>query len=155
MQWTKEEFGGFSAGIPWQLPQRDYPEKNVMLQDQDPDSLLNTYRQLIHLHVGTPALATGDFWPLTVKGAGIAAYIRRSGDNIVLVMINFDKTPAGPFSLTLDSSDLPGGAYQLTTLFGTPPAPAATLTIDNGVIVDYQPFTEIPAQTGYIFKLER
>ena len=155
MQWTNEEFGGFSAGIPWQLPQRDYPEKNVMLQDQDPDSLLNTYRQLIHLHVGTPALATGDFWPLTVKGAGIAAYIRRSGDDIVVVMINFDKTPAGPFSLTLDSSDLPNGTYQLTALFGTPPAPAAPLRIDNGVIVDYQPFTEIPAQTGYIFKLER
>jgi hypothetical protein len=70
-------------------------------------------------------------------------------------MINFDKTPAGPFSLTLDSSDLPNGTYQLTALFGTPPAPAAPLRIDNGVIVDYQPFTEIPAQTGYIFKLER
>lgn len=155
MQWTKEEFGGFSGGIPWQQPQSDYPVKNVMLQDQDPESLLNTYRQLIHLHVNTPALATGDFWPLTANGASVAAYIRRSGEDMVLVVINFDKIPTPPFTLSSGESDLPAGTYQVTALFGTPPAPPVPLTIADGRIVEYQPGIEIPAQTGYIFRLER
>ncbi|MGQ9773656.1 alpha-amylase family glycosyl hydrolase [Chloroflexus sp.] len=155
MQWTKEEFGGFSAGIPWQQPQSDYPVKNVMLQDQDPESLLNTYRQLIHLHVNTPALATGDFWPLTANGAGVAAYIRRSGEDMVLVVINFDKVPTPPFTLSSGESDLPAGTYQVTALFGTPPAPPVPLTIADGRIVEDQPGIEILAQTGYIFRLER
>ncbi|WP_298402140.1 alpha-amylase family glycosyl hydrolase [uncultured Chloroflexus sp.] len=155
MQWTKEEFGGFTSGFPWQMPQLDYPSKNVMLQDEDPDSLLNTYRQLIHLHINTPALATGDFIPLQAKGDDIAAYIRRSGDDIVMVIINFDAIPTEPFTLSLSESDLPDGTYQLVSLYGMPPAPPAPLTISNGAIVEYQPFTEIPAQTGYILKVER
>ncbi|MFN3373030.1 MAG: alpha-amylase family glycosyl hydrolase, partial [Chloroflexus sp.] len=142
MQWTKEEFGGFTSGFPWQMPQLDYPSKNVMLQDEDPDSLLNTYRQLIHLHINTPALATGDFIPLQAKGDDIAAYIRRSGDDIVMVIINFDAIPTEPFTLSLSGSDLPDGTYQLASLSGTPPAPPAPLTVSNGAIVEYQPFTE-------------
>ncbi len=155
MQWTKEEFGGFTSGIPWQPPQNDYPVKNVMLQDEDPDSLLNAYRRLIHLHINTPALAVGDFLPVQANGDDLAAYIRRSGDDITLVIINFDAIPTEPFTLSLSGSDLPAGAYQLVALYGTPPAPAAPLTISNGGFVDYQPFSEIPAQTGYVLKLER
>lgn len=156
MQWSKEEFGMFTSGFPWQMPQLDYPTKNVMLQDADPDSLLNTYRQLIHLHINTPALASGDFIPVQVSGDDIAAYLRRNGDDIVLVLINFDTVPTEPFTLTLGESELPEGTYQLQSLYGTPPAPPAPLTISrNGTFADYRPLAEMPAQTGYILKLER
>ncbi|MGC8798915.1 MAG: alpha-amylase family glycosyl hydrolase [Chloroflexus sp.] len=155
MQWTKEEFGSFTSGFPWQLPQPDYPVKNVMLQDEDPDSLLNAYRQLIHLHINTPALAHGDLIPLQANGDDVAAYIRRSGDDLVLVIINFDVTSTEPFTLTVSGSDLPTGTYRLRPLYGTPPTTPAPLTISDGAIIDYQPFSEIPAQTGYILKLER
>jgi len=44
MQWDAS--GGFTTGRPW-LPMVDPHERNVTDQREDPDSLLNLYRNLI------------------------------------------------------------------------------------------------------------
>ncbi|NNJ11697.1 alpha-amylase [Chloroflexales bacterium ZM16-3] len=150
MQWADGAGGGFTSGAPWEPPQDDAATKNVASQDGDPGSLLNTYRTLINLHVGTPALATGDFTPLEAKG--LAAFIRSQGDSRVLVVINFDSDPASGFSLGAAASGLPAGIYQLTPIYGPPSGAPAALTVgDGGSFAGYAPLAEIPPQTGYIF----
>jgi alpha-glucosidase len=46
MQWDASPNGGFTTGTPW-LPPIDPAERNVEAQREDPDSLLNLYRDLI------------------------------------------------------------------------------------------------------------
>jgi alpha-glucosidase len=48
MQWDRSAHGGFTTGEPW-LPAVDPKEKNVESQREDPDSLLEYYRELIGL----------------------------------------------------------------------------------------------------------
>lgn len=154
MQWTREEFGGFTAGVPWRPPQSDYPVKNVAAQEDDPGSLLNTYRDLVHLHVGTPALATGDFTALTANNGSVAVFLRQSGDDRVLVLINFDRAPVEGLTLDLEASGLPAGEYVLAPLYGAPESEPARLSVGSGGAVQgYTPLPVIPAQTGYILRL--
>ena len=156
MQWTGEVGAGFSSGTPWRKPQPDYPEKHVAAQDADPASLLNAYRELVQLHVRTPALATGEFVPLSADNSSVAAFLRISGDDIALVLINFDKLPAAGVRLDLAQSALPAGSYTLAPLFGAPEGEAAPLVIGpDGTATGYAPLANIPARTGYIFKLTR
>jgi alpha-amylase len=156
MQWTREEGAGFTSGVPWIQPQQDYPEKNVAAQDADPGSLLSTYRELVHLHVGTPALAAGDFVPLASDNSSVAAFLRVSGDDAVLVLINFDKTPAEGLRLDLAGGPLQPGTYQLEALFGAPDAAPAPLVVgDGGAVAGYTPLATVPAQAGFIFRLTR
>lgn len=156
MQWTREEGAGFTAGVPWIQPQQDYPEKNVAAQDADPDSLLNTYRELVHLHVATSALAMGDFVPLVADNSSVAAFLRVSGQDAALVLINFDKTPAENLRLDLAGGPLQPGTYTLEALFGAPDAAPAPLVVgEDGAVAGYTPLATIPAQTGFIFRLSR
>jgi glycosidase len=47
MQWSREKNAGFTEGTPWFPVNRNYTDINVEVQDKDPDSLLNFYRDLI------------------------------------------------------------------------------------------------------------
>jgi alpha-amylase len=153
MQWSGEANGGFTTGTPWQAFQNDYESKHVAAQNADPASLLNMYRELIHLHIATPALANGNFIPLESDNSSVAGFLRRSGEQLVLVLINFDKAPAENVSFTLPSSDLPAGTYNLNTLFGE--GTAAALTIgEGGSVSGYVPLASLPAQTGFVWSNE-
>lgn len=65
---------------------------------KDPHDLKPLYRALIHLRQEVPALAAGDFQPVSVagEGSGAAYAFRRDlpGADSAVVMINFGDTPA-------------------------------------------------------------
>lgn len=152
MQWTREEGAGFTAGVPWRQPQLDYPVKNVMAQEGDPGSLLSLYRELVHLHVNTPALATGDYAALTADSPAVAAFVRQSGEDRALVLINFGDEAAA-LTLAAGPGTLPAGAYALEPLLGDG-AGAAPLTVAaDGSVAGFSPLASIPAQSGLIFRL--
>jgi alpha-amylase len=150
MQWAGDEKGGFTTGTPWQTFQKDVATKNVAAQADDPDSLLSLYRELIHLHVATPALANGDFIPLESSSGSVAGFLRRADDELALVVLNFSKDPAENVSFTLAASDLPAGEYTLTTLYGEGNATALTVG-EGGTIAAYTPLASLPARSGFIF----
>ncbi len=154
MQWTREEMAGFTAGIPWRQPQPDYPVKNVMAQAGDPDSLLSTYRELVHLHVATPALATGEYAALAADDPALAAFVRWRGADAALVLINFGDEPLRGAALDAAASGLAPGTYALEPLFGAPAGQAAPLTVGpGGAIAGYRFAPEIPARSGMILRL--
>lgn len=154
MQWTNAENGGFSSGRPWEALQSNYREVNVAAQASDANSLLSHYRKLISLHTTTPALAQGDLVKLEASQNTVAAYLRQTDDQTVLVVLNFSRKPVSAASLNLETSTLAPGTYQLEPLLGD--QPGAQLAVgDNGSVVNYAPLPTLAPQTGYIFKLSQ
>lgn len=154
MQWTAEEGGGFTVGQPWQPFQRNYAQVNVATQDADPDSLLNLYRQLVHLHTAQPALARGDLTVLASSNAAVAAFLRQVDDEAILVVLNFGDKPLDQVALTVAQSGLAAGRYTLESLLGS--ADATPLTVEaGGALTNYVPLPSLAPRTGYIFKLQR
>lgn len=155
MQWSAAEHtGGFTTGQPWETMQDDYREVNVAVEDGDPTSLLNLYRQLIHLHTSHSALAQGDFTALKASDGAVAAYLRQSGDETLLVVLNFSPQAVGGATIALEQSALAAGSYTLEPLLGDQPGAPLTVT-GGGSITGYAPLATLAPRTGYIFKLSR
>ena len=155
MQWTADDLtGGFTAGKPWENLQKNYKDVNVAAQDGDPNSLLNLYRKLIHLQTAHPALGQGSFTPLEASDRSVAAFLRQTDDEAVLVVLNFNKAEGSGVTLSLDKSALVAGSYKLEPLLGE--QPGADLTVgDGGSIKDYTPLPSLAPRTGYILKLSQ
>ncbi|MFT5143416.1 MAG: alpha-glucosidase, partial [Thalassolituus oleivorans] len=61
MQWQAGQTGGFTTGVPWLPVSSDGAFRNVLLQTDEPDSLLNLYRRLLRLRRKHPSLHRGTF----------------------------------------------------------------------------------------------
>ncbi|MHC4463758.1 MAG: alpha-amylase family glycosyl hydrolase [Planctomycetota bacterium] len=92
MQWDDSPNAGFSPpGVETWLPlATNYREVNVAVQQRDPMSTLNFYKTLLKLRREMPALQIGDFTFVEDVPAGIMAYIRSSGGQRLLVIINYE-----------------------------------------------------------------
>jgi len=92
MQWSTVDNAGFSTpGVKTWLPvQSNYPEINVESSQKDPNSLLNVYRQLLKIKKENQAINHGalEIWEDNLP-SGILAYTRKSGNEEVLVVLNF------------------------------------------------------------------
>lgn len=118
MQWSSAESGGFTDGIPWEQLNSNWNETNVERQENDPDSLLNWYRQLINLRSAHPALSVGDYAAFSSNCRTIYATLRKLGDEIVLTVINIGNTEVQNCSITLDALDFGSGVWQVQDLWG-------------------------------------
>ena len=93
MQWDASEYAGFSNHKPWLPLARDHARENVALLDADPQSILSFTRALIALRRKLPALSAGDYVPVKAEG-DLLAYVRRSADSAVIVVLNLGAKPA-------------------------------------------------------------
>jgi len=89
MQWSSAASGGFTTGEPWEGLQPDWRTKNVSAQDGDRNSLLNHYRRLIHFRNAHPALSHGQMVVGSTSDSRTAAFVRRAGGEVMLVVVNF------------------------------------------------------------------
>jgi len=89
MQWDDIPFAGFSTVEPWLPVHPNYHQRNVAVQREDPDSLLNFTRKLIALRKEYLALRRGEFVPLTGKPRQALVYLRRTDSQTVLIILNF------------------------------------------------------------------
>jgi alpha-amylase len=154
MQWEAGPGAGFTAGRPWEAPQPDAATVHVAAQDGDDSSLLNLYRQLIRLRLGTPALARGGFTALEARGdPALAAFVRQQGGQAVLVVINWSDRPLGRVDVAVATSDLEPGTYRLTPVFGS--APATELVVEPGGLIAGSTVAEsLAPYAGAVFALE-
>ncbi len=151
MQWNAEPQAGFTTGQPWEPVNAFYAERNVANQDEDPDSLLNHYRQLVRLRNEHVALRTGA--PLLVESGvdQVYALLRHSEDETLLVLINLGDEPVSDYNLSLSSGPL-AGAYQAVTLLGEGD-PAGFTANSRGGLDAYQPLPTLPAGSTVILQL--
>ncbi len=94
MQWSNSPNGGFSSAqiTPWLPVNPNFSEGiNVKDQNEDPLSLLNFYRRLIHFRRQSPALIAGDYHPLLEKSRDTLAFLRTDKSQTLLVIMNFSE----------------------------------------------------------------
>jgi glycosidase len=111
MHWARGPAAGFTSGKPWETLQPDSLTANVAAQDRAANSLLNLYRQLMHLRATNPALKSGELVPVATGNESVLAYIRKKGSREVLVVANLGPRPAPVFALP--------GRYRLRSLIGS------------------------------------
>jgi len=152
MQWSGEENAGLSGSRPWRSPDANYPQVNVALQENDSDSLLSHYRELIQLRKAHAALRTGQTILLETGNSGVYAILRSEGDEHLLVLANLTGSAIEDYALTLNDEVFPDGAIIPKTLFGDKQGVQAT--ISNKRFKDYKPLGELPPYQAFVFQLK-
>jgi maltose alpha-D-glucosyltransferase / alpha-amylase len=111
MQWSADRNAGFSTADfarlyapPVMDPLYGYAAVNVEAQRRDPSSLFHWLRRLIAVRKRTPALARGGLELLEPANRKVLAFVRRLGDEIILVAANLSRT-AQPVELDLSTFD--------------------------------------------------
>jgi len=91
MQWTNEEFGGFSQAKPWLEMNNRRDGINVAVEEADDNSVLAYYRDMNHVRMDKTwhdVIIDGDFTPITNVPDDVIAYQRQEGDRKLTVLIN-------------------------------------------------------------------
>jgi glycosidase len=88
MQWDESDNAGFSSGKPWLGINKNYKYINYALQKNDPDSVLNFYRELIALRKGNKCLVHGEFLPVYADNR-IIIYQRKLDNETYTIALNF------------------------------------------------------------------
>ncbi len=115
MQWDGSPNAGFTQGTPWLPVPPSYKTHNVAVESKDPDSILRFYQHLLALRHQDPALLEGDYVDLKPNNEALLAYLRRFGDESVLVVLNMSGKPQ-TVSLNV--------AGRQTTLLSSPGPPS-------------------------------
>lgn len=94
MQWDASPNAGFSSATPWLPVPETAAIVNVQAQREDPDSLLNWYKNLIKLKKTMPSLARGTNTMLDVNNDKVLSWSRQAvGSAPVVVAVNFTAEP--------------------------------------------------------------
>jgi alpha-glucosidase len=138
MRWSPGPQAGFSVTEPW-LPtgvDSDTDTGNVESQTEQPASMLSLYRRLVALRRSEPALTLGSYAGLALDPHCVS-FLRRSGQDRVLVVLNFS---AEPRSVTLPveassgrvllSTDIERDSGRLNGLAQLRPAEAIVVKLD-------------------------
>ncbi|HEY9683192.1 MAG TPA: alpha-glucosidase [Oculatellaceae cyanobacterium] len=94
MQWSDSLNAGFSPHRPWLPVALNYPTHNVQYEQRDKSSILHFYENLITLRRTRQALLHGSYEPVNANNESVVAYIRKSGKDRVLVLMNMSSKDA-------------------------------------------------------------
>ena len=89
VQWSAEQYAGFSTAVPWFYVNDNYTKINVAAQDDDPDSLLNFYRRLLRFRKETPVAIWGDYREHRPEDKNFYVYERNHEGQRLLVICSF------------------------------------------------------------------
>jgi alpha-glucosidase len=106
MQWSNKPNAGFSpADVETWLPVNPNHRDGINVRDQqhNPSSLLNYYKHLLQVRKNSPALTEGEYIPLNNTAKDHFAFLRKSAEQTVLVILNFSAK-----KLELDFSRIKG-----------------------------------------------
>ncbi|MDF1487685.1 alpha,alpha-phosphotrehalase [Tessaracoccus caeni] len=91
MQWSDGSGAGFTSGTPWLKP-TNQDRINVAVEEAG-GRILPYYRRLIELRKSHPIIAEGTFAPYEPGHPSVMAYLRRLGEQRLLVVCNFYGEP--------------------------------------------------------------
>lgn len=89
MQWSAENYAGFSTVEPWISIPDNYKKINVYAEENDPNSILNFYRKLIQLRKDNKIISEGEIEFIEKKNPSVLAYKRTLNDETIIVICNF------------------------------------------------------------------
>ena len=76
MQWSAEDFAGFSTNQPWLMINPNYPVLNVEDQEEDPTSILQFYKKMIRIRRAHMGLIYGSFIEHLTEHSQVYSYER-------------------------------------------------------------------------------
>ena len=105
MVWSSNaEHGGFSSGKPWLPVSEAHAARSADVQEADPKSMLNFYRDMIAYRKTNPALVKGTF-EIVGDDETYLAILREFGDQRIFVAFNLSDNTR--------EVDLPGGDWVI------------------------------------------
>ena len=93
-QWTGGENAGFTSGKPWLRINPNYRDINLKRQKSDPESVYSYYRKLTALRRDPrykETLVWGDLIPYMEDTHNVFSYFRKSEDQTILIIANYQK----------------------------------------------------------------
>ncbi len=141
MQWSDDPNGGFTTGTPCRALDQKYVTANVAVEENDANSLLNSYKQLIALRNAHPALMEGDYTVVKSSNKGIYTALRQSKSETVLIVINLSKSEISDVTLSWEGAGLSDGNYTLTNIMGN--LNANPFIVSSSKVSSYNPIDSI------------
>ena len=89
LQWNNLQFAGFSTNKPWIDLNSNYEKINVESEEDNPDSILNYYREIIRIRKNNLTLVYGDFLDLEPDNEKLYIYKRWDKQKTFVVILNF------------------------------------------------------------------
>jgi hypothetical protein len=148
MQWNTGPNAGFSTATPWRAVGSNFMSNNVATMSEQPSSLLNHYKRLVHLRNQHDALRRGVYLPAQNSAVACLSYARRYGQDVKVVVHNLGLNSAQP-SISLAASTLTPGTYYVNDLYSE--TNLGTINIDeNGGFADWQPDVALSGNATWI-----
>jgi oligo-1,6-glucosidase len=89
MQWSNDEYAGYSTVKPWLKVNANYEWLNVEANKKDDDSILNYYKKLLAIRKKESLVIDGNYIDLFPKHKEIYAYMRTGTKEKLLVVANY------------------------------------------------------------------
>ncbi len=151
MQWDGSANAGFTTGTPWEALNNDTSTVNVAALEEDPDSLFNHYRSLVHLREDYEALRSGEMALVESSTTQVYAFLRYTEGEAVLVLVNLSSAAIGDYKLSLAESPL-SGSLQASLSLGEGEVTVPSLNASGGFDA-YQPLPELAPYGSYVIRL--
>jgi glycosidase len=116
MQWTGGAHAGFTNGNPWIGVGGGYTVNNVANMEDNPSSLLSTYRELVHLRNEEEALRRGYLLDVQSGSEKILSYARILEEEALVMVANLNFSSFFNTAFHLPVSSLPAGEYRITEI---------------------------------------
>ncbi len=88
-QWDSSANAGFTTGIPWIAVNKNYKAINAAEEENDANSCLNYFRQVVKLRKDNPVLVYGKYALLDKDNPNVYAYTREMNGKKFLILLNF------------------------------------------------------------------
>jgi glycosidase len=152
MQWSGGQNAGFSTHLAWLPPGSGYETLNVQNERGKTLTLLTHYQKLIALRNRYAVIRRGEVFIPTTSQSRLYSSFSVLDNEAVLVIINLsDSTFVNP-KVSMSSSSLPSGVYQVTDLFGNASAQQVVINASGG-FENFAPAAQILPFGTLIFRL--
>jgi alpha-amylase len=148
-QWDEtERTAPFMAGKNCRTNEAEF---NLATQVDDPDSLFNHYRTLIHLRNDHSALRVGDITTVHSASTHVYSFIRHNATETLLVLANLSDESVSDYALTLETGSLAEvSTINLILGQGEPTAPTVNAA---GGFDGYTPLPELAPYSTTVIQL--
>ncbi|WHX98212.1 alpha,alpha-phosphotrehalase [Neobacillus sp. DY30] len=105
VQWNSSKHAGFTTGNPWIHTAANYKEINAENAMKDSDSVFYHYQELIRLRKEIDVITNGDYELISEDHESIFAFVRKTENEMLLVINNFygkDANYVLPVKLDID-----------------------------------------------------
>jgi len=154
MQWSADQFAGFSTSAPWKPLGPGWKNFNVAIETGDQASMLSHYRDLIQARNQHVALRVGDLSVVATNNNALYSILRVSQDEAVLVLINLTAQPIVNYQLALETSNLSEANYTPNAILGKGVL-APLSTNSSGGFSHYVPVPQVPPYATFIIQLHQ